>query len=118
MRVCFMGGVFLALFFAVGCTKTGDTKVVKNSATNAEEGGGGTKHDTWWCDEHGVPEKVCSMCDQKVAAEFRKKGDWCDKHERAKSQCFICDPKLREKFAVLYRDHYQGKEPPEPTENK
>ncbi|MHB1425288.1 MAG: RND transporter [Gemmataceae bacterium] len=68
-------------------------------------------HSGWWCDEHGIPESECSMCNAKVAAEFKKKGDWCDEHDRAKSQCFICDPKLKDKYAAVYRAKY-GKEPP------
>lgn len=75
-----------------------------------------TKHEGWWCDEHGIPEAECSMCAPKVAAAFKAKGDWCDKHDRALSQCFICNPKLKEKFAAMYRAKY-GKEPP-PTEDE
>ncbi len=70
-----------------------------------------SNHSGWWCNEHGVPEGECSMCNSKVAADFKKKGDWCDKHDRAKSQCFLCDPKLKEKYAAQYRAKY-GKEPP------
>jgi hypothetical protein len=51
------------------------------------------------------------MCNSKVAAAFKAKGDWCDEHDRAKSQCFICDPKLKEKFAAQYRAK-EGKDPP------
>jgi hypothetical protein len=68
-------------------------------------------HSGWWCEEHGIPEHLCSMCSDKVAAECKKKGDWCKKHDRAKSQCFKCNPKLKEKFAAMYRAKY-GKEPP------
>lgn len=70
-------------------------------------------HSGWWCIEHGIPEKDCSMClpEADVKKRFKDKGDWCDEHDRAKSQCFKCDPKLREKFAALYRAKY-GKEPP------
>ncbi len=72
-------------------------------------------HSGWWCEEHGVPEAECSMCNSKVAAAFKKKGDWCEKHDRAKSQCFLCDPSLKERYAAVYRAKY-GKEPPEPKE--
>ena len=68
-------------------------------------------HSGWWCDEHGIPEAVCSMCSSKVAASFQKKGDWCADHDRARSQCFVCEPTLQEKFAKQYRVRY-GKEPP------
>lgn len=74
------------------------------------------RHDGWWCDEHGIPEAECSMCNGKVAAESKGKGDWCDKHDRARSQCFLCEPKLREKYAALHRAKL-GKEPP-PTEDQ
>ncbi len=73
------------------------------------------EHGEWWCDEHGVPEHECSICDKNVARECKKNGDWCDKHQRAKSQCFKCDPSLKEKYAARYRAKY-GKEPPEPTD--
>lgn len=77
----------------------------------AESGKKAHDHSGWWCAEHGVPEKECSQCSSKVAADFQKKGDWCAEHDRAKSQCFICDPSLKEKFAAQYRAK-EGKEPP------
>jgi hypothetical protein len=103
-----------AILAIVGCQKDNGTAVKsdKSDRTAAVK----TKHDHWWCDEHGIPEEMCSMCSSKVAEKCKKEGDWCDKHERAKSQCFKCDPSLQEKFAVLYRAKYPGKEPPAPTE--
>lgn len=76
-----------------------------------------TKHDGWWCDEHGIPEAECSMCSKKVAEACKAKGDWCAKHNRARSQCFKCDPKLKEVFAAKYRARFNGKEPPPITED-
>jgi hypothetical protein len=73
------------------------------------------KHDDWWCEEHGVPEAECIMCNDKQKNEAKDKGDWCQ-HNRAKSQCFECDPSLKEKFAAKYRAKYPGKEPPRPTD--
>jgi hypothetical protein len=109
------GGVFLGLVFAAsGCQPPEDkgTKPAKGQAgEKADKPEAKGKHDDWWCPEHGVPEDECSMCSDKVAKEFKAKGDWCDKHDRAKSQCFICDPTLKEKFAERYRAKY-GKEPP------
>jgi hypothetical protein len=72
-------------------------------------------HSGWWCNEHGIPEEVCSMCSPKVAAEFQKKGDWCKEHDRADSQCFKCHPEHQAKFAALYKARYD-KDPPAPTE--
>ncbi len=70
-----------------------------------------TKHDDWWCTEHGIPEDECSMCSKKVARECKDRGDWCDKHDRALSQCFLCNPRRKEFYAAKYRAKY-GKEPP------
>jgi cobalt-zinc-cadmium efflux system membrane fusion protein len=76
-----------------------------------------SEHNDWWCAEHGIPEHLCSMCNDKVAGECKEKGDWCKEHDRARSQCFKCNPKLKEKFAAMYRARYSGKEPP-PVEEK
>ena len=72
-------------------------------------------HGAWWCDEHGVPEKVCALCNSKVAAEFQRKGDWCTKHDRPDSQCFACHPELEARFAAQYEAKY-GKKPPKPAD--
>jgi hypothetical protein len=70
-------------------------------------------HDSWWCDEHGVPEEVCGQCNPKLAADFQKKGDWCADHDRPDSQCFVCHPELKAKFAAKYEARL-GTLPPEP----
>lgn len=72
-------------------------------------------HGGWWCYEHAVPEEQCAMCDAKLAAELREKGDWCEEHSRPDSLCFKCHPENAEKFVALYEAKY-GKKPPEPTE--
>ncbi len=125
-------GVALALFaplalFAAGCG--GDNKPGQPGTQAARKGGGDhngpgqqatgeekSRHEGWWCDEHGIPEAECSMCSKKVAEACKAKGDWCEKHNRAKSQCFKCDPRLKEAFAARYRARY-GKEPPPITDD-
>lgn len=123
-------GVLAALLpalvlFALGCGKQDETpkkdgdkaatdKQAKKDSDKAKEE---AKHEGWWCDEHGIPEKECIMCDAKKRAEAKKKGDWCE-HKRAKSQCFACDPKLKEFYAAQHRAKYPGKEPPDPVDNK
>ena len=104
-----------AVITVVGCGRDANDAATKGG--KSDKVASATKHDNWWCDEHGIPEHECSMCSAKVAADCKKKGDWCDQHERAKSQCFICDPKLQEVFAVKYRAKY-GKEPPPIEEEK
>jgi hypothetical protein len=68
-------------------------------------------HDGWWCDEHGVPEEVCALCDARLVADFKAKGDWCKQHDRPESQCFICHSERAAEFAAQYEAKY-GKQPP------
>ena len=104
--------ILAAILAIVGCQKADALVAKADKSDKVEEK---TKHDHWWCEEHGIPEEVCSMCSAKAAAKFKKDGDWCEKHDRAKSQCFICDPSLKAKFAAIYKSK-EGKDPPEPTE--
>jgi hypothetical protein len=108
-------GLVAALALTVGCGPT-DTKGerAENKPTAAEKK---PDHSDWWCKEHGIPEKECSMCQDAVAKECKAKGDWCQLHDRAKSQCFYCDPSLKEKFTAKYRAKY-GEDPPPITEEE
>ena len=72
-------------------------------------------HSAWWCDEHGVPEEVCTRCNSTLIADFKEKQDWCGEHERPESQCFLCKPELQAKFAARYEAKY-GEAPPEITD--
>jgi hypothetical protein len=103
-------------FSSVGCnqpTKTEDKKgdgkkeVAKNDA----------KHDAWWCQEHGVPEHMCSLCSDEVATKLKKEGDWCKIHDRAQSQCFKCDPSKYKKFEDMYIAK-NGRAPERPPESE
>jgi hypothetical protein len=119
-----LGGITLGViatiaFLAAGCDKEG------GQAQN-KEGQGGTKrvndkkahdHSGWWCEEHGIPEKLCSLCNSEAAAKFKSEGDWCKIHDRAKSQCFKCEPKLYEKYAAMYQAKF-GNAPPRPPETE
>jgi hypothetical protein len=121
MRIHLWGkGLVLSLLAAVALIAVGCGQTENKGAQAKHKGGPAAKpgdHSGWWCDEHGVPEEVCSICSAKAAAEFKKKGDWCEKHDRALSQCFICNPQAQEKYTALYRAKL-GKEPPEATDNK
>jgi hypothetical protein len=70
-----------------------------------------------WCREHGVPESVCTRCNESLIPAFKAKGDWDEQHKLPKSQCFECDPSLKQKFAAAYKEKY-GKEPPAGGEDK
>ena len=51
-----------------------------------------------WCPEHGVPESICTRCNDSLTAGFKEKGDWCEQHGLPDSQCFICHPELEAEF--------------------
>ena len=85
----------------------------KNSPSKASQASDGHSEDGWWCDEHGVPEGICALCDTRLVASFKAKGDWCEKHDRPDSQCFICHPEKEAEFAAQYEAKY-GKKPPKP----
>ena len=70
-------------------------------------------HSGWWCNEHGVPEEECGLCNAKLAAQFQKKGDWCKEHDRPDSQCFVCHPEKETQYAAKYAAKY-GEKPPKP----
>ncbi len=108
-RISLLAWAALLLLQASGCGES--SKSPEPVAAPAKDAAEIHSHDGWWCDEHGVPEEVCALCDSKVAAEFQKKGDWCKEHDRADSQCFVCHPELAEKFAAQYVAKY-GKQPP------
>ncbi len=116
-----MSGLTVFTFTASGCGE-GASTTVETAATETHKDGDGHEHSDvkvvddhsgWWCNEHGVPEESCGLCDSKLAAEFQKKGDWCKEHDRPDSQCFKCHPELQEKFAAQYVAKY-GKQPPTP----
>jgi len=110
-----------------GCKKDGDPQAKakgKDQDAKKEDGkkvddkkeGTAAKHEGWWCEEHGVPEHMCSLCNSEVAAKLKKEGDWCKIHDRAKSQCFKCDPDLYKKYEAMYVAKYNKKPEPPPKE--
>ena len=116
-----MSALTVFTFTASGCGEGASTTVETTTTKIHKEGDRHEHtdarvvddHSGWWCNEHGVPEKVCALCSSKVAADFQKKGDWCKEHDRPDSQCFKCHPELEAKFAAQYEAKY-GKQPPTP----
>ncbi len=106
---------FSLLFAVGGLTFAGCSQSTSAPPTEAvaDDGHPGHSHGGWWCDEHGVPEEVCTLCDANLVAGFKAKGDWCKKHERPDSQCFVCHPEREAEFAAQYEAKY-GKQPPKP----
>ena len=115
-----LAGASLLLALASGCTQSNSSGTGEKATLSGRKpvaasiNGGQHSHDSWWCDEHGVPEEVCGLCNSKLAADFQKKGDWCKEHDRPGSQCFICHPELESKFAAQYEAKL-GKKPPKPV---
>lgn len=107
----------------VGCGQVGTETITKKPKKAA---GGESKteskekendHSGWWCEEHGVVESECSMCQKDVFKKLKKE-DLCPKHpDRAKHQCFQCNPDLWEKSKAVYEAKY-GTLPPEPVDNQ
>ncbi len=54
-----------------------------------------------WCGGHGVPESVCTRCDDSLIQEFKEAGDWCAEHGLPESQCTLCNPEVRDTWAAL-----------------
>jgi hypothetical protein len=101
----------VAAVILTGCGKTETGSAQTETATEAatvDDGG-------WWCDEHGVPEEECALCDPTLVAKFKADGDWCEEHNRPESHCFECSPARFDKFATRYEAKF-GVKPPKPTE--
>ncbi len=111
------GGVLMTLWatlalMTAGCGKESDNGGQANTGQADKRA---HDHRGWWCEEHGVPENLCSLCNNEMAAKCKNNGDWCQLHDRAQSQCFKCEPKLYEKYAAMYQAKF-GKAPPRPPE--
>ncbi len=96
--------------------KAGDSSPSNTKAKDKDNVRTETKHTGWWCQEHGIPEHLCSLCNEDVAASCKKAGDWCQLHDRARSQCFKCEPALYQKFAAMYETQFGSKPKPPPKE--
>jgi hypothetical protein len=108
--VVMFGGLLAGVVLLSGCggdsnQPTGKTSKVKPA------------HGEWWCQEHGIPEHICSQCNAEYAARCKKEGDWCKEHDdRAESQCFKCDPSRYKQFEDMYVAKYGKKPEPPPKE--
>ncbi|MCC7084777.1 MAG: RND transporter [Pirellulales bacterium] len=100
-----------ALGIAVLLPGCGKSPAEQGPDTTHASAASGHTHDGWWCDEHGVPEEICALCNPKVATELKTKGDWCAQHDCPDSQCFTCHPELEAKFAAQYEAKF-NKQPP------
>ena len=103
--------LIVAAIFVVGvaaCQKQSELKVSnsdasKQAASETAENGA-TKHagaevtpgsHEDWCEEHQVPESMCTRCNPSLIAAFKATNDWCEEHGLPESQCLICNPSLK-----------------------
>ena len=103
------------LTFAIAVVGCGQNAEKEDSPKASVPSNKAHDHGGWWCNEHGVPEEECPLCQTSLIAEFKEKGDWCDEHNRPDSQCFTCNPDNFTKFAARYEAKF-GEQPPKPTE--
>lgn len=95
---------------AAACGKKGepaDSATARESAAAAVETPGaeaarghapeGVKPGSYedWCEEHQVPESLCTRCNPTLIAAFKATGDWCEEHGLPESQCLTCNPDLK-----------------------
>ena len=103
MRHTFIALVFLAALATNACNKdstpqpsaesapaTANTASEKHAPSHAAPG----SHEDW-CEEHAVPESMCTRCNPSLIAAFKATGDWCEEHGLPESQCLICNPNLK-----------------------
>ena len=48
-----------------------------------------------WCNEHQVPESLCTRCNPKLIPAFQATNDWCVEHQVPESQCLKCNEALK-----------------------
>ena len=70
--------------------KAPDQAKVATTASDIKPG----SHDDW-CEEHAVPESMCTRCNPSLIAAFKATGDWCEEHGLPESQCIKCHPDLK-----------------------
>lgn len=65
-----------------------------------------------WCSGHGVPESVCTRCDDSLIEKFKAAGDWCKEHGLPETQCVKCHPDVKERWDKLNPNKGSGNAPP------
>ncbi|MBI3848294.1 MAG: hypothetical protein HY292_26970 [Planctomycetes bacterium] len=90
--------VLLVLVGVMGfaCTK-GSDKGTENPAGSAAHAPASATPGSYedWCQEHQVPESLCTKCNPSLVAAFQASDDWCKEHGLPESQCRACNPSLQ-----------------------
>jgi len=103
--------VLLALVMSTGCERHSTeghpgqkSEVHSGNSFGPESSAIKSVLDEGWCKGHGVPESVCTRCNDMLVARFKEAGDWCDEHGLPESQCKQCHPEVAAKWAALNPD--------------
>ncbi|GMV97937.1 MAG: hypothetical protein AMXMBFR83_22900 [Phycisphaerae bacterium] len=67
-----------------------------------------------WCAGHGVPESVCTRCDETLIPAFKAADDWCAGHNLPESQCVKCNPQVKARWAALKPQDAPAQDPHAP----
>lgn len=79
---------------AAGGAETQAAKPAPVASTHAPAGVQAGSHEDW-CEDHQVPESLCTRCNPSLIAAFKATNDWCAEHGIPESQCRICNPNLK-----------------------
>ncbi|MFN7973033.1 MAG: hypothetical protein U0166_11900 [Acidobacteriota bacterium] len=93
--------VILILSLAItssGCGRAPSSEVAPREVTAAarevsRDAAPGSHED--WCDEHQVPESLCTRCNGSLIPAFKATGDWCETHQLPRSQDLADNPGLK-----------------------
>lgn len=110
MQICSFAALLLALAL-VGCDNEPAKPPADNKPKPATQPIIPVTQVADWCPEHGVPESICTRCNESLVAGFKARNDWCGEHGLPDSQCFKHHPELKQKFAAAYKEKY-GKDAP------
>lgn len=117
LSVLFVFGLLTLSVVAEGCERKGTEKPAATGAAKTETQPTKEKpreplikkqEIADWCPEHGVPESICTRCNQSLIEGFKKNGDWCKEHNLPESQCTECHPELKAKFEAMRQKEKQG----------
>jgi hypothetical protein len=90
MVVCLV----LPFIAACGSRDAAKTPPAEAAAGHAVAGVQPGSHEDW-CEEHQVPESLCTRCNPSLVAAFKSSDDWCAEHSLPESQCLACNPELK-----------------------
>ena len=89
-----MRSIVLSFVLVLSLTACGEDPPASATSAHAPEGAEPGSYEDW-CEEHQVPESMCTRCNPSLIPAFQATGDWCAEHGLPESQCRACNPDLR-----------------------